>query len=726
MLQGVVKMKINDVWVNNATVDDTKGLRFSAELINDNYPRNTELDMSCAYGLSKGKYSPVCNVTSYVATYNMDNSESITQENLDVICDNKTTPFNYLLLSDNSITHTIADEHNGVSIVTNWGYDVNADEEAFYVDGRGTHLITGFTYNNTCMYISRVTCCDSTFNNFKDCESLTEYVNSYSNEYPYIITITTGIITGGVGNVRQSISATAGFASKYTHQFNKYTITAGILEKTEKHATSLDYATTNKNVVLGCAFGSSRYDIPFTNATNSSGSATLLVNPQWLETTILDNTTAHLALGLNPKIYKYYDFEKNGVEPIHKMMSSMGLVWAYDVTTAQTAHLFSGVDECYYPVLKNGFYQGDYVNADKAKDLPQANWGDNYDEWYGDNGVDDNPDNNHYVDDIELNKPTLSTINTFNRSFIINKIGVDNLSNFLWHSDDSKFEMIVEGLKLLGQNPMNGIIDLRMYPFDVSALAENLTSEQITVGRTNTEVNALAIRGGCNCVIELGSAMVRGYHNNFLDFEPYTTAMLYIPYVGTVNIDIATFINKTLNVKLIVDLTTGQGTAVVFCNNIPYMYLNANVGVNIALSGDNASVYAQGVISAGASTLTSTVTTALGVASGNVGVAVGGAVGGLGSAYSAFAQPVNMQRSGNNTPNCNTCAPQHCYLFIASPIVNKPDNYGHTIGYACEKSVTVGSVSGFSVFSNIDGTGLLCTDTERKEIISLLNEGVYL
>ena len=99
-------MKVNEMWVNNATVDDTKGLRLSAELINENYPRNIELDMSCAYGLSKGKYSPVCNLVSYVATYNMNNSESITQENYDTICDYKNTPFNYLLISDNSKMHT--------------------------------------------------------------------------------------------------------------------------------------------------------------------------------------------------------------------------------------------------------------------------------------------------------------------------------------------------------------------------------------------------------------------------------------------------------------------------------------------------------------------------------------------------------------------------------------------------------------------------------------------
>ena len=103
-----------------------------------------------------------------------------------------------------------------------------------------------------------------------------------------------------------------------------------------------------------------------------------------------------------------------------------------------------------------------------------------------------------------------------------------------------------------------------------------------------------------------------------------------------------------------------------------------------------------------------------------------GGVGVLGGAYSAFAQPLNIPTSGNNTPNCCNYCPQHCYLIISSPIVNKPKNYGHTIGYACEIATKIKDVKGYSVFNNIDTTGLLCTDTEKSEIINLLNSGVYL
>lgn len=708
-------MKVNDIWVNSGEVDEVDGLRYSGELKNGNYPRNKKLDMSCAYGLSRGMYSPVCNVSAVVFDKSKIFEIDDIIEHEDVIKTYKRDIYNYLLLFENESVNadpTFYSNHRYDSIdpYSNWGFNVS--DEAVYTP---TRVITGFPYNKTCGIISTITAWSRDFTSMRGATDFRDYIVNYSSEYPYISTIGFTIFCGC--NKKRVY-----LGSEYEHNHKQYDFERGILVSESQYQKSLTYDIGNITLLGRCI---NTWDTKMSCSTETTLEY-LIANKHLLKRYCANNTKEHILAGYNPEIIYYYDFEEMGVEPIYKIASTLGLVWAVGVADVEGQTMFSGDDNYYYPVLKDGFYQGDYVRADVAQELPQATWGDDYDEWYVNNGVEEQPDTNNYVDDIKLNKPTLSTLNTFNRTFIINQSSVNELSAFLWHSDKTKFETIVEGLKLMGQNPMNGIIDLRLYPFDVSTIVTDVTSKQIIVGRTNTEVNALAVTGGCDCVIELGSVTVRGYHNNFLDYEPYTQALLYIPYVGTVNIDVATFINKTLSVKLIVDLTTGQGTAVVFCNGIPYMYLNANVGVNIALSGDNASAYAQGVISAGASTLSSATTTALGVASGNIGVAVGGAVGGLGSAYSAFAQPVNMQRTGNNTPSCNNYAPQHCYLFIASPIVNKPDNYGHTIGYACEKAVTIGSVCGFSVFTNIDTTGLVCGDTERTEIINLLNSGVYL
>ena len=728
MLLEVVKMKISNVWSDSSTIDVVLGCQLSAELKNANYPRNKELDMSCAYGLSKGKYSPMCNLENVVVTYNMTDTNSITQINTDVIYTSNSTPYNYLILSNCGDTASAADSHDGEKYNYNWGYDVEITEDwdRYYNVGEYVaQFITGFTYNNTCLYVDSVRCCNKNFDKFATYESLNDYLEVCA-EYPYIITIRYAIVTGIEGSQRQAFYRSQ-ISSKYEHEYNKYTITAGILEKIEKYGPSIDYITTNNCVALGCAFTySGVYSIPFTTDIARTESASVVVNPQFLETTILNNTAGDLGAGLNPRIYKYYDFEKNGIEPINKIMSTLGLVWCYDEDVALNGDMFTDDDRFYYPILTNGFYQGDYVKGETAKEIPQANWGSDFDEWYDENGVVPEPDTNDYVDKIDLNNPTLNTLNTFNRTFCLSKHAVNDLSAYLWNSDGGVFENIVEGLKLMGQNPINGIIDLRLYPFDVSALTTSNNSTTITIGRCDTGVSGIMLNGASNCVIDMGSVKFQGYHKSFLDFEPYTQALLYVPYIGTISLDIANFINKVLSVKLIIDFTTGFGTAVVYSDDIPYIYENANIGVNVAVSGDNASQYAQGVLSAGFSAVQGVAQLGVGGVSGNVSMLGGGAVSAVVNGYNAFAQPVQIQQSGRNTPNCSNWCPQHCYLIISSPIVNKPNNYGHNIGYACEVGVKIGDVQGFSVFSNIDGTGLLCSDIERTEIINLLNNGVYL
>lgn len=721
-------MKLANVWSDSSTLDDNLGCMISKPLKNAYYPRNKELDMSCAYGLSRGKYSPVCNVESVVCTYNMSNPNSITQINKDVICSSDVTPFNYLIISNCGDVNSIADSHDGKSVFSNWGYNVKISEtyDLYYSIGNyKAQFITGFTYNNTCLYVSQVRCCNSTFDKFITCDSLSEYLKISTN-YPYILMLKYSILTGKENEARTRFYLGC-VASKYEHIYNKYTITLGILDQIEKYDTSLDYVTTAGNVALGCCFEySDEYTIYITKDPNRTCSLTTVINPQLLDTTILNNTNDDLMLEQYPKTYIYYDFGKNGVEPIHKVLSCMGLVWCYDETTASNGDMFADDDGFFYPVLTNGYYQGDYVKGDRAKEIPQANWGGNFEEWYGVNGVVPEPDTNNYVDSVDLNKPTLNTLNTFNRTFCLSKHAVNSLSDYLWNSDGSVFENVVEGLKLMGQNPINGIIDLRLYPFDVSALTNSDNSTTITIGRCDTGVSGIMLNGESNCVIDMGSVKFKGYHGSFLDFEPYTQALLYVPYIGTISLDIANFINKVLSVKLIIDFTTGFGTAVIYSDNIPYIYENANIGVNVAVSGDNASQYAQGVLSAGFSAVQGVAQLGAGAMSGNVSMLGGGAVSAVVNGYNAFSQPVQIQQSGRNTPNCSNWCPQHCYLIISSPIVNKPNNYGHNIGYACEIGVKIGDVKGFSVFSNVDGTGLLCSDIERTEIINLLNSGVYL
>lgn len=86
----------------------------------------------------------------------------------------------------------------------------------------------------------------------------------------------------------------------------------------------------------------------------------------------------------------------------------------------------------------------------------------------------------------------------------------------------------------------------------------------------------------------------------------------------------------------------------------------------------------------------------------------------------------NVQTTGSSAPACSLWQPQNCYFIIRRPVVNEPSDYAHTIGYACCKSGTIGSFSGYTQAINVDLSTINATDEEKDQIQELLKNGVYL
>lgn len=346
----------------------------------------------------------------------------------------------------------------------------------------------------------------------------------------------------------------------------------------------------------------------------------------------------------------------------------------------------------------------------------QTTWDKTEDTGNGFNGV-ENTDPNNYTDKIELNKPTLSNVNVFNRSFAVASTNVRQLADFLWNADDTKFQEIVKGLALMGENPMNGIIDLRLFPFNVARKNSATQAEPIVIGRTNTGVNGIKLTENVNCLIDLGECTFFTKFKNFLDYEPYTTAQLYIPYIGVVPVSTAEFMGHKISVKMIVDYTTGAGTAIVFKDDIPFIYRNGVVGVSIPMTGTDSASYASTVIG-------NVVNGAMGIASATTTDNMGGLVNSANQMYSGFATPVQYQSASASSPSVATWQPQKCYFIIDRPILNVPDNYGRTVGYACEQTGKLSDFKGFTVVSNPE-INFRCTDSERQYIVNMLQGGVF-
>ena len=337
---------------------------------------------------------------------------------------------------------------------------------------------------------------------------------------------------------------------------------------------------------------------------------------------------------------------------------------------------------------------------------------------------DEDPEEKKEEKDVPLNEPKLGTVGVFNRCYAVNANELQKLADYLWNVDETTFETIIKGLSLMGQNPMNAIISIIMYPFTVD---ETGTLEDIRIGTVDTKITGLAMDFSSVRVFDLGSCYCQAMYKNYLDYAPYTSISLYVPYVGVISLPPSEFMHKFITVKLVVDIMTGVGQVVVYAKSnepdssnygLPLIYRNCVIGAQIAVTGQDASTIAGNYIKA----ITELSKGAVGFAGGNVASAGGIAQG---SIDLLTAGNVPIESSGSNSPQCGFFMPQRCALIVHRPQPVQISNYAHLVGYACYDGGNVGKYTGYAEFTNIKLDINVATDDEKKEIIAKLKSGVY-
>lgn len=604
----------------------------------------------------------------------------------------------------------------------NWSPDMKYDSE--YDFAFKTQMITKLSYNDyaCCIYVRAANGFDSNgyFQNIR-VFTLSEY-RSYSNNYKYVLNVFLYPLFGrnkrtnqnnivahnGLGSQNFNFTtetATPNFSLKFDnmidilgrmHSIEIEKEGIPVLGMFDRYGSCLSYTNVvNISSISGVSYTTLiGYEVFCNNLTPSYKDLTSISDPENSQHTVL------------------FWFEISPDEIVKQCLRYGVIVsetysGAQDVTNAR--------DTTYIPIITDGSVSNDYTNGNNNSNNPNLKW---TDPW-NDAGYDPS-DPNNYTKKIDLTKPSLTTTGIFNRTFALTGASIKSLADYLWNADESIFNEIVKGLSLMGGNPIDGLIDLRLYPFDVSAKAGGGNAKSIVVGRTDTKVTGLQI-DNYNAVLNLGSCTFHRKFNNFLDYEPFTTASLYIPYVGIVPISTANFMGQTITCKMVVDITTGSCTAIVFANDIPIIYKNGNIGVEIPMTGTNSAEYASriaGGLTSGATDVT------LGAASKNVGQIISG-VGQI--ADSALSVNNTMYNTaGSSSPACGLWQPQNCYFIIQRPVTIIPDSYGHNVGYACNYQANLSSLSGFTCCYNTDVNTLYATEEEKAEIVRLLGQGVYL
>ena len=207
-------------------------------------------------------------------------------------------------------------------------------------------------------------------------------------------------------------------------------------------------------------------------------------------------------------------------------------------------------------------------------------------------------------------------------------------------------------------------------------------------------------------------------HGAFLDYDPYTTISLYIPFIGIVPLQTNMVMGRQIRLYSAVDIFAGTIHYNVYVSTPKKEWsligtYEGKCGVEIPLTLDDSIGNATNILQ--------------NVAGATVGLCTGnfGALATIGN--SVFSQPIN-QVSGIST-NTSYYNPNQCAIIMQTTPATIPENFGSTVGYLYRQSAKLESLSGLTTCLNPrignfnDNTP---TETERAEIYSLLETGVII
>ena len=257
------------------------------------------------------------------------------------------------------------------------------------------------------------------------------------------------------------------------------------------------------------------------------------------------------------------------------------------------------------------------------------------------------------------------------------------------------------------------------------------------------------------CVINMGECVYYPTFGNSVDdfrnYPPYSSATLYIPYCGSVEIDPNLYMGHTIGVKIIVDMGTGSCLALILRDKLVVDSISGTMGITIPITGIQTQTLAAAERQAesqlktarnsaikqfakGAATII-----AAPVSGGVVGVAAMTAyqttVGDIAQAKDTITKAqfnlehinVPYKTIGTATSTTSFANERKCRLIVRRPVMMNFDSvrYAHNTGYACLKTGNVSDFTGYTEFQTVDLSGINATSTEKEMIFKLLQGGIF-
>lgn len=346
----------------------------------------------------------------------------------------------------------------------------------------------------------------------------------------------------------------------------------------------------------------------------------------------------------------------------------------------------------------------------------------------------------------ETSLPALDGIRTisgdaFSTFYDLSLYHVRELGNLLSQMPQSFWDALGTATDPKQANLLDYIVSLKWYPVLMHDSTDAaVTSLQFGFGGnaavTLTSAGTSYRMANINRIFDMGSIDIsyRNQARSFLDVEPYTSVSLYLPYIGTTPLQCNDVLGHTISCTYVVDFTTGMCTALI-ANDVDTLYIGTGkIGVDISVSGNDIITQSEKMASAYMGTAVRSTNAALSIgasiASENIAGTISSMAAGVADIATSSLAIANAKRGipetvGTASGFGGSYTHQSPYIMIKRPAVSIPGAYGHDIGYVCNRTYAIGSLTGFSVCQNPDLTGISATSAEIDMIRSILCTGFY-
>ena len=332
---------------------------------------------------------------------------------------------------------------------------------------------------------------------------------------------------------------------------------------------------------------------------------------------------------------------------------------------------------------------------------------------------------------VDLLNQTGAANTGFVQLFAPSLANVQMLANYMWSTDAT-----LQQLKKVFTDPMDAIITLNQVPISVEKSTSG--SHTIKLGYIDTEIPCpICLKEFYK--ISCGSLTIPEKWGTALDYEPATKVSIYLPFIGTRQLNADDVIGKTIDLYYIINVFECTATAQIKSAGTLKYEFDGNCGARIPLSGGNFSDVYLAIAKSAMDTIAPSMAGAVSAiskaatskndtdAAGYGLQAVGELATGIGhSALEIMSPKPTVARGGvtSGTTSLTQCLTP--YLIIERPEQALPQHYNEILGYPSHIYSQLSDLHGFTQVEDIVLQNVPATAEEINEIISYLKNGVII